>query len=551
MKNIPLYTIPFLIWTLSVLSHAAPSRSIELFLGDESPSHYEPLTQNNARTLNSASIHRATLMTNSSLAAKAEPRAASNLGSTANALAFIKKQMQGTAGLPKSFDVPAGVDLGNKVNHQRIREGVNLYDSALAVWTLVENNQWQDARTILTVYAQGNYNRITLKASGNAENGYAFPPFNDNITSNGYFLFNTTRASGEYEGWDHYDVHAGPNAWMALACARYLDDARKNARPVDTGILRLAEALGQGLMTMQNNPVKDGQDHGDSQGGVRFGPIASTNGNAYNEINTENNLSAYAAFKALYKVTGNANYLRAAERIETFLSRAEVYNPETRRTQRGLLSDGGDGSMLYRHVKYNPQMRRWEIEPLFAADSAGTWALSALGADKIDQLFGPSKAQAMWATTRANFGRGIQTRPDGTQAWTRAGRWSGEPMSGIDFSRDWKDGQGGFTPDPSHVVISFEWTAGAVFAEQEVLNQCARVNSAYCTSHTRDLYQRDIASMKDFLAKNAGAYATGPGLTSSREGATGFSTFAPPEPVTSMASIYSVFKLDPLAWARN
>lgn len=548
----------FLSSLLSVSSLHNPlwARQAETVVGDQGPAHYETLDAHRAkdayegvrsspqRALSaaaySAPIHNSrssltptpSIGQNFATTENTPLREVTNISNASNAVAFINNQCIAGNGLPKSFDLHGGAS-----NDQVIRDGVNLYDTSLALWSLVENGQLAKAKSILDIYASGKHGNMELRAYPNVP-GAAFEPMDKD---NAYLIFNTVRADGKWnDQWGQYNVHSGPNAWLILAGARYFDaDGRK-----DQGTLNFLKKIAEGLIRLQDDAA---------QGGIRFGPKQGSN--AYNEINTENNISAYAAFQALYKVTGDTKYRNAAQKIENFFSKGQFYNPETRKMQTGLAGYGyGEGSTLPVHLIF--RNNRWEMEVSskgfvkHASDSMGTWAISVFGADKLDQMFGPSTAQAMWATTRANFGRATDAQGN----FIQKGRLT--PISGLDFSWEWlyDEQQNGisYKQDLRNAIISIEWTAGAVFAEQQIIDQCAKTpQSLYCGTHTINLYKADVVSMKDFMAKNGGAYAVGPGMTSTRNGNTGFGWNAAPASFTSMASVYASFKSDPLAWWRN
>ena len=560
--------IPSFIVIVNLFSSGSWAAKQDVVYGEGGPYSYEPLTLSKAQdqlrqaqqlsgrdlisVSKTAPVHRARAGTNSNgqsarFASSPPPtktaaRKATNLANQTSAIEFIRKQIQAGNGLPKSYDIPAGVSINNRV----IREGVNLYDSSLAVWALLEANQRGDARSVLSIYAAGRHGDIDLQAFPNSNNQNSFTPLN----ANPYLLFDIARSSAKWSpDWDQYAVHAGPNAWLILAGARYLEGGH------DEAILAMIKRIGEGLLLLQNNPrMSDGRDHGDSQGGVRFGPLSSSNGNAYDEINTENNLSAYSAFLALYKVTKDTKYREAASKIEKFLSQGQFYNPETRKMQTGLLGYGaeGGGSMFNVHARYDSVNKRWELEPRYASDSAGMWAISSLGVDKLNELFGPNTAQSMWASTRQNFGRVVTVGADGREQFSGIANRD-QAISGIDFSREYIDSDRNAIAQ--HILISPEWTAGAAFAVQQMTISCGNVSGppyrSGCSPGTLERNQADLTSMRTFLSLHAGAYAVGPGQTSSRQGNTGFAWNSAPESITSMASVYATFKTDPLAWARN
>ncbi len=168
-----------------------------------------------------------------------------------------------------------------------------------------------------------------------------------------------------------------------------------------------------------------------------------------------------------------------------------------------------------------------------------SWAISALGADKIDQLFGPSKAQSMWATMRQNFGRTLTTDANGQEQWVQTTRFT--PISAIDFSNSYKDANG-IQPDLKQIIVSPEWTAQAAFAANAIAAQCSTISSLYCNYNAAARDTQDAVSMRSFLSTHAGPYAIGPGITNSRQGATDLGSPLAPASVGAMG--FRLFFLD-------
>ena len=434
-----------------------------------------------------------------------------NLSTLDSAVAFIRSQAQLGNGLPKTFSIPNGIDVGN---NQVLKDGVGLYDTSLALLGLLDAGQRKDAKAILDIYSKELFGTFTLRAYPNDNNVNSYQPLN----ASNYLLFDQAPDYAKYDGWNEYKTHTGPNAWMILAGAKFISDSRNAQEADDAGVLAMIKAIGGGLLLLQ-----------DTDGGIRYGPLSSSNNNGldFNIKNTENNISAYAAFQALYKITKDQRYLDAANKIKSFL--------------KTMMSDGG---LLYAQTNYTAG-QGWQILPKQFADSAGTWAISALGADTIDQIWGAGAAARMWMTTRSHFGRTTNATACGP-AWGPVCRNS-DTISGLDFTDIYRG-------TPENTILSPEWTAGGIMAIKQILNQCqtqGAVYSAYCSAGSVNRMNNDIASMQQFLSQYGGSYGVGPGMTSGRNGATGFDTIAAPSSITAMASVYAALKTDPLAWARS
>src|SRR6185312_4557837 len=149
------------------------------------------------------------------------------------------------------------------------------------------------------------------------------------------------------------------------------------------------------------------QDSG-TQGGIRYGPkgqyfeAGPSANDPFNTINSENVVSAHAAFNAIYAVTGNAKYKTAADKLVHWMFDADIYNRETGQMQKGMMNP--KTRTFYVGANYNEREHRWELEPLTATDSGGTWAISSLGPKTIDAHRGKGTAFAMWQAIRSKMG---------------------------------------------------------------------------------------------------------------------------------------------------
>lgn len=450
---------------------------------------------------------------------------------SSDATNFILRQRftfpDGSRGLPATFEGAAY----ERKDSQAAVEGVGLYDTSLAVISLTETNHLAEAKSILDNYLKGHYGDMELRAFPSGDNGGAFGRFDSEV----HYFFDFTRASGKWDSsWMLWDTHTGPNAWLALALTRYISAAKNagNSAASQQPYLSAATRIGDAMIRLQDTAA---------QGAVRYG--YSSMYNALNELNTENNLSALAAFRALAALTGEQRFTDAAQKIMDWLANAEVYNTLTGQAQKGMMDP--DSGLFYKGLEF--KNGRWEVQTevnqageivtAFAADSGGTWAISSLGPQQIDQVWGSGAALKMWQTVRRRFGRTHLTDDRGAQIMRPVIDES--RIDGIDFSDLFS---------PQEGLISPEWTAGAVFAVRALARY---YSSGGLPEELRSALDRDADSMSTFLKTCPSSYAIGPGLVNFRQGQTGFGWSAPPLGVQAMAGIYATLATDPLAWART
>jgi hypothetical protein len=438
---------------------------------------------------------------------------------------FIVAQKAGGKGLPATWHVPGGVDMNDPDANRIVREGVGLYDTSLAILALVEAGKQKEAKEILEIYASGMYGNMDLKVQPNRHNGGAFEPFGSTI----YYLFNFTRFSGKWgPEWRYWNAHTGPNAWLVLAIAQYTQKFK------DDTFRALAIKIANGMRLLQDE---------EALGGVRYGPKgqwhpSGDNDKAFNEINTENQVSAYAALMALYSVTGDMKYSfkhkESADKILYWLSQARVYNPITNQYQNGLYNK--ETGVLSMGADFDGE--KWVLQGAFATDSAGTWTISALGPELIDQIWGKGAAFKMWAA--------IHKRTGLTSDLKRASSLN-QVLAGVDFT-DQIDGQ---AINEKSALISNEWSDGMIEASKEIVAYYTKNPVSSVTAQDLAEIQKDIDSMIAYAQKDPNSYAKGPGNKGWRYGRTGFGWIGSPEGVTAMASVM-LFIQDPLSfWRKN
>jgi hypothetical protein len=452
-----------------------------------------------------------------------------------NAVAFIHRQRGlGARGLPATFYVPEGSWIPNSRRELIISEGVGLYDTALAIIALVEAGDLAPAREILDIYKEGAYSRkaqvpMELRAYPNRDNGGAFSTFDEKV----HYFFDFTNVHGEWlrwrERWEFWTAHSGPNAWLTNALVRFIDASRRQGVSAEQlqPYVDLARMLGEAMRRLQDAKAL---------GGVRYGPenqyFEEGTAAPFDQINSENNISAYVAFRMLYRLTGDPAYDDAAGKILEWFRNAPVFMPDGRAV-RGLY-DPETGTL---EMGAEFKSGHWVLQPEHPTDSGGTWTISSLGPEKIDALWGPGAAYRMWKTIRARAGRTADFKAAHEQ----------DVLAGLDYTDVFPENES---------LISPEWTAGGLFAlKLLVVYYKGSTGRGVLTRDQIHGMERDRRSMAEFVRRQPNSYAIGPGHGGRRRGQTGFGWSAPPPEVQGMSSIYVALyldgKSDPSAWWRK
>lgn len=452
-----------------------------------------------------------------------------------NVVEFIQLQrgLHGR-GLPATFYVPSSIRISNPLRELIVSEGAGLYDTALAVIALVEAGDLRTARQILDIYAEGSYSTessipLDLRAMPNRNNGGAFSNFDDQA----YYFFDFTNVYGDWarwrDRWAFWGAHSGPNAWFINAVIRFID-ASHRAGQSDSSLesyRTMAEAVAAALLRLQDS---------EALGGIRYGPkdqyAEEGTAEPFDQINSENNLSAYVAFQMLYGLTGKVLYRDAAQHILEWFQNASVWTDQGQ-PRRGLFD--AETSTLAMGAEYHHG--RWVLQKEHPTDSGGTWAISSLGPEKIDELWGPETAYKMWQTLRARAGR--------TSDFKRVK--NGEALAGLDYTDAFPE---------SESLISPEWTAGGLFALRLLIPYYEHgAGQRVLKTPLIEGMKEDARTLTVFIRAHPNSYAMGPGFGGKRLGQTGFGWFAPPPEVQAMSSIYvSLYlenKSDPSAWWRT
>ena len=229
--------------------------------------------------------------------------------------------------------------------------------------------------------------------------------------------------------WVDWKPVAGENAWVVIAAMqiyhkKYFDAAKgQYAGDPQSVELKLSRELARAALMLQS-PI----------GGIRMAPLGThrtinegekkyfTDKNWwYNHISTENNISWYAAFRMLYKVTGEEKYKKAMDAIEGYLR--FVWDQK-----QGFFYQGA----YFKEGQWVPSRENFALD-------VQTWSLACIGPKNLDAWLGEGQAWRIWQAGRQHSG-----------VFNAQGS-----LSGV-----------GYTDE--HDRISVEWSAGAMVALAEL-----------------------------------------------------------------------------------
>jgi len=382
-----------------------------------------------------------------------------------NLVNWMKSNVSDLTGLALSFGIPeekkehvyTGIGdpdtVEGVIERVIVEEGLVIYDGAVSQIVLTAFGREQDleqVETMIHVYWDGKIGELqSIRAGGD----FVYDPFSPGLVSGDPdekgkrgFIYRIINAHGRYNTrdpldgktymadfpnwpdihWEDWKPVAGENAWVTMAAMhlyhrKYYDPQTGTYEYVpDAAEYKLAEELARAAILLRAD-----------NGGIRMAPLGTyrnprdfTDKNMrqgewwYNQISTENNISWYAAFRMLYQVTGKDIYKDAFEGIERYFQ--QVFNEEGRYFYQGMnFCDGA-----------------WHTNTQDFALDVQTWAIAALGPQKIDEWFGSGAARAMWTAGR-RF----------------SGFFDQDKVMGVGYTYE-------------HDQLSVEWTAGAILAVQ-------------------------------------------------------------------------------------
>ncbi|MBU1133740.1 MAG: PKD domain-containing protein, partial [Candidatus Omnitrophica bacterium] len=224
--------------------------------------------------------------------------------------------------------------------------------------------------------------------------------------------------------WCDWRPITGENMWggiigpLQVAYKKY-----KSQIPEGAIELRLAKEIARAGMLLQTEI-----------GGIRFAPKGTWSEQGtewpYNEISTENNTSAYAGYRGLYKVAKDEIYKKTMQGIKNYM-RNYAFDKKNNIFHQGMHFDG----------------KKWIPNDEHFAVDCQTWPIIVFGPEEIDSWHDEGTAYKIWKNTKE-----------------RAGYFG---QKGNVLGLGYTDG---------HDVMSIEWTSGGVFA-------CRELASYYKNSH--------------------------------------------------------------------
>ncbi|MBI4353498.1 MAG: hypothetical protein HY593_06220 [Candidatus Omnitrophica bacterium] len=262
---------------------------------------------------------------------------------------FSKSQTAAPSGLIASYP-----DDKSFIYHEGIRQDwakiyadtqAYTYDQALVGIAMLKEGNFQGAKKIFDFY-HAEWQKEKANFSGF------------------WTVYNVDPASH----WKRYEWRKGmgENAWLALFALHYrtlAQDMGERKRALD-----LAAAIGKWLVTLPHHEGAIAMSPPNPGGNPDYGTIYST----------ENNLDAYALFKALtaQPLNGKDKQLFTSElaSLKSWL-KTKAYDPQS-----GLFRTGG---------KVNPATKKMEWDPTKSLD-VNSWAVSAIGTAALKDDFGIS-----------------------------------------------------------------------------------------------------------------------------------------------------------------
>ena len=348
-------------------------------------------------------------------------------------------------GMPKSFEIPqdvkgkqdvlatlGGNDVDGIIERMSIANGLSIYDAA--VWQIaLSSSGGADLKAtdiLVKTLTSGRWGMLNdIRASQNftyqgnhLSKGNAFffrllsPAWSQPDPKTGATHFAGFPGPGYDPNlivWSDWKPVTGENAWVILGNLQGAYAANGGKIPSDSPELQLALSLIPAFEALTTKT-----------GAVLYTAVAPKDPESYamkDLISTENNTSAYAAFRALYQVTNDPKYSKMMDGIERYM--------------KGFAWDA-QHNIFYQGGAYNGSTFKANTSE-FAVDCQ-TWPIIVFGPKKIDAWHGAGAAYKMWQATKS-----------------RAGYIKDGKLLGVGFT----DG---------HDVLSGEWTPGAIAATFEL-----------------------------------------------------------------------------------
>ncbi len=224
-----------------------------------------------------------------------------------------------------------------------------------------------------------------------------------------------------------YIAHAGPNIWLGLAVLQYTHRTR------DTSYLDLATGIAEGLATLT-----------DGEGGIRGNRKVTW-------CSTEHNLDAYAFYKMLAVLTGQARYRERAEQTLAWLSK----NAYSR------LSD--------------PLVKRGKGDATIATDTYA-WSIASVGPRALKEMGMDPDQIIEFALAQCSVTTGFK-KSDGTSV----------RVKGFDFAKEQHLPRGG--------IISCEWTGQMIMAFKIMAAYHEEAGASERARHYRNLARDGISEL--------------------------------------------------------
>ena len=199
--------------------------------------------------------------------------------------------------------------------------------------------------------------------------------------------------------WPDWLPSSGESSWDILSAAHAHN--RKYPGEYSNSVeLIVAEEIAGNLIKMQAE-----------NGGIRRGLPSRANRNAvidytsWDGISTENNISAYAAFRALYEITGKEEYKAVMDGIERYFLSVATYRTDPK--------TGAKECYFALGARVGINGEAVVDDSLFATDCQA-WAILCLGIDKVNEIFYNKYGESvgrfeasylMWDTTKRRTGQ--------------------------------------------------------------------------------------------------------------------------------------------------